>query len=149
MLVALLLTFSGAFENSLFSSAFSNQSTVTIPPIANSNLNGNSVKIPISMPPVSEARIQAALAPETPIAFSVVISSRNTLGLQQYINQISNPVSPTIQAFSQPQQYSELYGPDSAEINSLTSYFSSKGLSVTEDHSNPNLLQVSGDALGN
>lgn len=147
LFAALLLTASGAFENSLFSSAFSSQSTITIPPSTNSNLNGSSVSIPISMPPISEARIQSALPSRTPISFSVLISSRNALGLQQYINQISNPASPQYRHFLSIGQYSELYGPDSAEISSLTSYFSSKGLSVTEDHSNPNLLQVSGDAL--
>ncbi len=81
-----------------------------------------------------------------PVSLDVVISSRNPIGLGLYLNEVNSPISPDYRHFISPQEYMQLYGPDSAEINSLSSYFASKGLYTEPDKSNPSILQVSGVA---
>ncbi len=154
LFIASLLTLSSSFGVSLFSAGyFSGQNIVTPAPASplksNFDLNGSSVKIPISLPaPVLQATVEGTVPPSTPLSLSVVISSRNPVGLEQYINDLSNPDSPEYRQYLSPQMYSQLYGPDLVEVNSLSSYFASKGLQATVDESDPNILHVSGNALG-
>jgi subtilase family serine protease len=152
LFVALLLTVSGSFGVTLFSASFasSSQSTAIAPNTLSSNLdlNGSSVTIPISLPSeISLAGSGGSVPPTTQISLSVLISSRNPVGLQEYVNELNNPQSSEYRQYLNPQTYAKLYGPDTTEVNSLTSYFTSKGLQTAVDSSNPSLVHVSGDAF--
>jgi parallel beta-helix repeat protein len=146
--VVLLLTLSGSFGISLFSAADFSSSSTAASPLSNTSYNSSFVRIPISLPSqMPRLGVQGTVPPTTPISLNVVISSRNPVGLKQYVNEVSSPLSPEYGHFINPQRYAELYGPDLIEVNSLSSYFLSKGLQTSIDQSNPNILHVSGNAV--
>ncbi|HYB04927.1 MAG TPA: protease pro-enzyme activation domain-containing protein, partial [Nitrososphaerales archaeon] len=148
--VLFLLTLSGSMGVALFSNSFSSapQTNSFAPtPIPNPELNGTFVKIPISLPvKISQLGMQGAIDPITPLSLRLLISSRNPVGLEHYVNEVSSPLSPEFQQYLTPQKYAELYGSDPFEISSLISFLISKGLAAHMDPANPNLLLVSGKA---
>ncbi|MDG6924324.1 MAG: right-handed parallel beta-helix repeat-containing protein, partial [Nitrososphaerota archaeon] len=112
-----------------------------------SHFSNGTVVIPISLPSIlSQSVWLGSVNPSTSVSLGIVLPSRNGVGLEQFINQISSPLSKEYRNFLTPQQYGELYGPSPTEANSLSSFLSSKGLSVAYDKSNPDLLLVSGTA---
>jgi len=149
LFVTLILTVSGSFGISIFS--LSSNSSAALSPSSSPPgfmLNGSSVEIPISLPTKIAMLGAGGAVPSTaPISLTVVISSRNPIGLQQYINEVNSPISPMYHRYLSPQEYSAIYGPDSVQVNSLSSYFSSKGLTAQIDEANPSLLRVSGSAF--
>ncbi len=113
---------------------------------SSSNSNGTAT-IPLALPPViSQSVSLGAVNPSTQVSLGIVLPPRDQTGLEQYINQISSPLSKEYRDFLSPQQYSELYGPSSSEGLALSSYLSSNGLTATLDKSNPDLMLVSGTA---
>lgn len=114
---------------------------------ATPNISNETVSIPISLPSViSQSVSLGSVNPSTQVSLGIVLPSKDQVGLEQFINQISSPISKEYRDFLTVQQYGEIYGPSSTEVTSLSSFLSSKGLSVTSDKSNPDLLIVSGTA---
>lgn len=112
-----------------------------------SNILNGTVSIPLLLPPIiSQAVSLGSVNPMTQVSLGIVLPSKNLVGLEQFINQISSPVSKEYRDFLSAQQYAELYGPSSSESSSLSSFLISKGLSVSLDKSNPDLMLVSGTA---
>ncbi|MGI0091691.1 MAG: protease pro-enzyme activation domain-containing protein, partial [Nitrososphaerales archaeon] len=113
------------------------------PPPSKSSL----VRIPFPLPSViSEASSLGPVNPATPVSFGVLLPSRNSAGLEQYINRVSNASSKQYHQFLSTGEYEKLYGPDGSEANLLTSYFASNGLAATLDKSNPDLMIIGGAA---
>lgn len=151
LIVAFLLTLSGSFGVLSFSASYypaQSELAATVSTPISTGLNESSATIPISLPPqISIGGAQGSILPTTPMSLSVVISSRNPLGLEQYVNEVNTPSSQEYGQYLTPQKYAELYGPDLGEISSLSSYFEAKGLQAEIDASDPSILHVSGNAL--
>ena len=144
LFIALVLTLSSGFSflgtNATGSSLNSSISTGT-------SATSTFVKIPTSLPStLSEAMSTGSLPASTKISLDFILASRNPFGLTQYIDETNNPLSSNYRHFLSPQDYALLYGPDTSEISALSSYLSTKGLVSQSDPSNPDVLQVNGNA---
>ena len=133
---------------SIFGTIFSMPQSIGASISQPSGANVSSVTVPLTIPPaVSQATPLGAVNGSTQVSLGIVLPPNNQLGLQQQITEISNPLSPKYRDFISSQQYTELYGPNIAEANLLSTYFRSNGLSTSFARSNPDLLLVTGNAL--
>lgn len=131
-----------------FSPTFAYKQAQTSPQIANTQtLPSGTVSVPLSLPSVVSNSIpMGSIDPGTQVTLGIVLPQRDQVGLQQYIDEVSSTKSKLYHDFLTRQQYLQLFGPSAAEANSLASFLSSKGLSVSFDSSNPDLLLASGNA---
>ena len=110
------------------------------------NANGTST-IPLALPPALSGSVPLGpINPATPVSLGLVLPPKDQGGLRQYINEVSSPSSKEYHNFLSQQQYAELYGPSAPEAQSLKSFLTSKGLSVSFDKYNPDLMFVVGTA---
>ena len=145
ILVALLLVPVSSLNISFAYNA--SQASVENTGVTSSNNSNGTSTIPLALPPViSQSVPLGSVDPSTQVSLGIVLPLKDQAGLEQYISQISSPLSKEYRNFLSAQQYSELYGPSSSEDISLSSYLASKGLTAALDKSNPDLMLVSGTA---
>ena len=115
--------------------------------ITNSSVSNQTVSVPVSLPSaISKSISLGSVDPSVKVSFGIVLPQRDSVGLQQYINQVTSTKSISYHDFLTAQQFAELYGPSAVEANALSNFLSSKGISVSFDSSNPDLLLASGSA---
>jgi len=145
IVVALLLVPTAGFSNAF--AVGSTQTVTQTSPTHSTNSTNGTVTIPIPLASeISKAISLGSVSHSTRVSLGIVLPSKDQTGLEQYISEISAPISKNYRNFLTSQQYAELYGASTSEANSLSSFLSSKGLSASLDKSNPNLMIVSGTA---
>lgn len=140
--ILLLVPIAGFTPTFAYKQAQTNPQITTNPIVSN-----HTVSIPLSLPSViSESIALGAANPSTQVSLGIILPQRDPIGLQQYISKVTSTKSKMYHDFLTTQQFAELYGPSPTEARSLSSFLSSKGLTVSFDSSNPDLLIASGSA---
>jgi subtilase family serine protease len=83
-------------------------------------------------------------APNTPVAFEVLLPLRNQAGLEALMQAQQTPGSPQYHAWLTPTQFAERFGPSAADVASVESTLLKAGLSITT--ARPRSFHVVGDA---
>ncbi len=65
------------------------------------------------------------------IQVSVSLPFRNPVGIQKFVDSVSDPASPNYRQFLTPKQVGERFGPSATEINRVATYLASNGLKVS------------------
>lgn len=95
--------------------------------------------------PINEASLGGVNAAQ-PMNISVALNPRNQAALDQTIAGEYTPGSPNFHKFLTDQQYNAQFGPDQAQVNQVTSWLSSQGLTNVKPASNNLLVSATGTA---
>jgi hypothetical protein len=82
----------------------------------------------------------------TPVSLAIGLPLVNQASLQPFIDQVSDPTSPTYRQYLTPDQFAAAYGPSQSDYNALQTFATSAGLTVTGTYTSRDLLVVSGSA---
>ena len=110
------------------------------PPGANARANTATVAAPIN-----EASL-GAVNPAQPLNISVALNPRNQAGLDQTLAGEYTPGSPNFHKFLTPQQYDAQFAPDQGQVNQVTSWLTSQGLTNVKPSANNMQVSATGTA---
>jgi subtilase family serine protease len=80
------------------------------------------------------------------VFFAVSLAPRDLAGLQDYVQQVSNPASIYYRQFITPAEVAVRFGPAQSDIDSVVSFLASKGLTVNEVSANGFVITAEGTA---
>lgn len=72
------------------------------------------------------------VASDEDVYFAVSIQPRNMAGLEQFVQDVSNPNSPNYRHFLTPQQIGEQFGPSQATVDETVQFLRDSGIAVKE-----------------
>ncbi|MDH6127473.1 S53 family peptidase [Kitasatospora sp. GP82] len=105
------------------------------------------VALPDTMSPaLSLSRKQGSLAAAQPLAVSVNLKLRNTSALDQFLKAVSAPGDPQFGRYLTPNQFMAAYGPTQDDVDKVTGFLKSQGLTVTGVSANRQVVNASGAA---
>lgn len=97
-------------------------------------------------PNPSVAALVGPVESSTKLNLSIGLPIRDPNGLQNFINKVSDPTSPSYRHYLTLPQFTATYGATSSDYNAVVSWASSHGLNVNSTYSNNLLIDVSGTA---
>jgi kumamolisin len=81
-----------------------------------------------------------------PLSLSIGLPLQNTAGLQTFINNVSDPTSPTYRQYLSNDDFVATYGPSDADYQALSTWATNAGLTVYRTYPSKALLTVAGNA---
>jgi kumamolisin len=100
-------------------------------------------------PDILHAPIVGPLPGATMVELAVglpVVETPGLPGLEGFVQQVSDPASPSYRQFLTPSQFESTFAPPASDYQALTAWATSNGLTVEASYSNRLLLDVSGTA---
>jgi len=97
-------------------------------------------------PAVANSARVADLAQSSQVSFAVALKLRDEAGLNSFLAQVSNPSSPQYHHFLTPAQFNARYAPTAADVNSVRSFLTSHGITVTSVSGNRDVVDAVGSA---
>ena len=96
--------------------------------------------------PAAVSRLQATgLLPATnQLRLAIGLPLRNPAGLEDFLRQVYDPLSPNYRQYLTPEQFTEKFGPTAQNYQKVVAFAQANGLTVTATHGNRVLLDVSG-----
>ena len=91
-------------------------------------------------PDIAKTPIVGPLSPTMPIELSVGLPVRNGSGLDQLVQQVSDPKSPSYRQYMTVPQFADNFGATASDYQAVLNWAQSKGLTVVRTF--PNLLSV-------
>jgi hypothetical protein len=97
-------------------------------------------------PAVSRLHLQpvSRLSSEKRLNLAIGLPLRNQQALDDLLQQIYDPASPSYRHYLTPEQFTEQFGPTEEDYQAVIAFMESKGLTVTYRHPNRVVLDVSG-----
>lgn len=100
-----------------------------------------------SVPPAVSQLTSIGRLPEgTPLNLSIGLPLRNKNVLDELVKEMYDPASPNYHHFLTPDQFTEQFGPTENDYQTAENFFRTNGLTVTGEHRNRLVLDVSGSA---
>ena len=78
------------------------------------------------------------------LSLDLVLPLRNKRQLDAFLQALSNPANPSYRHYLTPAEFTQMYGPNQADYDSLIAWAKSNGLTVTETPANRGYMGVSG-----
>ena len=98
-------------------------------------------------PALAAAPLVGPVPPSTPIHLAIGLPVQNAATpLATFVDQVSNPTSPTYRQYLDPPTFAATYGAAPSDYNALSAFATSAGLTVTSNYPTRLLLDVSGPA---
>lgn len=118
------------------------------PPVLAQSLPGGSVMQMHGMVPqvVKQAVYLGAHSPSAPMTVTVGLKLSHPNALNRFLGELQDPASPMYRHFLTPAEFTEKYGPTSAEVTTVTGFLQSRGIRVTGVSSNRLLIHTEGTA---
>lgn len=89
-------------------------------------------ELPVDAAPLSAGHALGDVAPSTPLSASIVFQTRNPTEVESIIQNEENPTSTDYGRYLTPSIYNSEFGPEAADVASLTLYLSGHGITVTQ-----------------
>ena len=89
---------------------------------------------------------QGSLAAAQPLAVSVNLKLRNTGALDRFVTAVSTPGDPQFGRYLTPDQFMAAYGPTQDDVDRVTGFLTSQGMTVTGVSANRQVVNASGSA---
>jgi hypothetical protein len=96
------------------------------------------------VPLVQQSHLLRAVDASQPLNLSVSLQLRNQDELDSLLNALYDPMSSQYHQYLTPQQFSQLFAPTPDEVQQVTAYLQSRGLTVTSISSNNLLIDATG-----
>ena len=95
-----------------------------------------------------EVNPKTALAtlPNEEVHFAISLLPSDPVGLQKFVDQVSNPWSPNFRQFLTPEQVGERFGPSQADVDATVSFLTSNGFTVSDVAKNRLVIVADGTA---
>jgi hypothetical protein len=93
---------------------------------------------------VANSKMVGPLPAATQINLAIGLPLRNQTELDSLLNQLVDPTSPEFRHYLNPAQFAERFGPSEEDYQALATFFRADGLSITGQHSNRMILDISG-----
>ncbi|MFJ2582016.1 protease pro-enzyme activation domain-containing protein [Kitasatospora aureofaciens] len=97
-------------------------------------------------PAVSHSQRQGALVAGQPLAVSVNLKLRNTAALDRFLTAVSTPGDPRYGKYLTPDQFKAEYSPTQGDVDRVTRFLTSQGLTVTGVSANRQVVNIGGTA---
>ncbi|MEV7770792.1 S53 family serine peptidase [Kitasatospora sp. NPDC086791] len=97
-------------------------------------------------PAVSHSQRQDAVTAGQPMAVSVNLKLRNTAALDRFLTAVSTPGDPLYGQYLTPERFTAEYGPTQGEVDRVSKFLTSQGLTVTGVSANRQVVDVGGTA---
>ncbi|MGW2253440.1 S53 family peptidase [Kitasatospora sp. NPDC001660] len=97
-------------------------------------------------PAVSHSQRQDTVAAGRPMAVSVNLKLRNTAALDRFLTAVSTPGDPLYGKYLTPDQFAAEYGPTQGDVDRVTRFLTSQGLTVTGVSANRQVVNTGGTA---
>ena len=96
--------------------------------------------------PAAAARLQplGPMGSSQPLNLAIGLPLRNQEALTNLLQQIYDPASPNYHHFLTPEQFTEQFGPSEQDYRAVIAFAKANGLTVTAEHPNRMLVDVSG-----
>jgi kumamolisin len=105
-------------------------------PVSAQNIN-NMVRLANVVPAaLSQAKYLKHHDPSSMLKMTVVLKLRNTEQLHEYLDEVRDSNSSAYQKFLTPQQFTQMYGPTTNDVNAVIDYLESHGMHVADVSSN-------------
>jgi kumamolisin len=86
------------------------------------------------------------LAPSAPLSFAVTLPLRNRPALDSLIDAVSDPNSPQYGHYLTPAEFNSRFTPTDAQVQNVTSYLRSQGITVSDVSANNTVIDAQGQA---
>ncbi len=96
--------------------------------------------------PEVSAAAATSIAPNEPVHFAISLQPRDPVGLQNFVDAVSNPLSPSFRQFLTPEQVGEQFGPSQADVDATIAFLTSNGFTVSEVAKNRLVIVADGTA---
>jgi subtilase family serine protease len=96
--------------------------------------------------PEAATAVKAAAAANEPVHFAISLQPRDPVGLQQFVDQVSDPHSPLYRHFLTPEQVGAKYGPAQSDVDAAVTFLTSHGFKVTDVAKNGFVIVADGTA---
>lgn len=92
------------------------------------------------------AQTSVAAQPSEPVHFAISLQPSDPVGLQMFVEDVSNPASPNFRHFLSPEQVGAMFGPSQSDISATISFLGAHGLSVSDVAKNGLVIVADGTA---
>ncbi len=96
------------------------------------------------VPLVQHSQLVRAADASQPLHLSVSLQLRNRYELDSLLNALYDPMSPLYHHYLTPEQFTQLFAPTPEQVQQVTTYLQSRGLTVTSVSSNNLLIDATG-----
>lgn len=96
------------------------------------------------VPPTAGATLVGALPQSTVVNLAIGLPLQNPAAALTFLQNVTDPKSPTFRQYLTPAQFASQYGPTTASYGALTSFAQAQGLTVKTTYANNLMLDVSG-----
>ena len=95
-----------------------------------------------TVPLVQQAQLLHGADTSQQLHLSVGLQLRNEAALDNFLQEVSDPQSPLYQQYLTPEQFAQYFAPTATQVQQVTAYLQSQGLSVMNVSSNNLLINV-------
>ncbi|QUQ65507.1 S53 family peptidase [Kutzneria sp. CA-103260] len=105
------------------------------------------VAVPNTVNPAIAASVGVGELPATDkVSVAVSLKLRDQAGLDKFVSEVGDPHSPEYKHFLTPAQFTAKFGPSRQEVDSVSAFLASHGLSVTPHQANSQVIDATGTA---
>lgn len=92
------------------------------------------------------AKQAASVSPDEAIHFAISLQPRDPVGLERFVEDVSNPSSPNFRHFLTPDQVGSLFGPEQSDVQATIRFLQARGFAVSDVARNGFVIVADGTA---